>query len=200
MLGNEKDYLATRVSYKLDLRGPEHQRRHRLLHLAGRGLSGCAGPRHPSMRHRARRRCVDPRPAAARLPVPGGVHHLSRRPLPRLRREGRRNRFLQRPRDRGAEAPGRSGRRRRHDLRGDQGRRRQQRRLRKGELHRAERERPGGGRSHGPGDGGDRSGHDLVRRKPRNRHGARRSCRDRRPHAGLPAGDREDAATALSAR
>ena len=43
MLGNEKDYLATRVSYKLDLRGPA-QRRHRLFLLARGGVSGGPGP------------------------------------------------------------------------------------------------------------------------------------------------------------
>ena len=37
MIGNDKDFLATRVSYKLNLRGPERHGADRLLDLAGRG-------------------------------------------------------------------------------------------------------------------------------------------------------------------
>ena len=37
MLGNDKDFLATRVSYKLDLRGPSLDGADRLLDVAGRG-------------------------------------------------------------------------------------------------------------------------------------------------------------------
>ena len=104
MLGNEKDYLATRVSYKLDLRGPEPQHRHGLLLVARGRLSGGPGARHAPMRHGAGGRRLDQRPAEARLPVPGGLHHLARRALPRVRRAGRRDGLLQRPRHRGAEA------------------------------------------------------------------------------------------------
>ena len=35
MTANEKDYLATRVSYKLNLKGPSVSIHHRLLHVLG---------------------------------------------------------------------------------------------------------------------------------------------------------------------
>ena len=44
MMGNEKDYLATRVSYKLDLRGPKHQRPDSLLDVPCSGVSGVPEP------------------------------------------------------------------------------------------------------------------------------------------------------------
>ena len=40
MLGNDKDFLCTRVSYKLNLKGPKHHRTDRVLHFSrGRGDS-----------------------------------------------------------------------------------------------------------------------------------------------------------------
>ena len=48
MLGNEKDYLATRVSYKLEPPRSEHQRRDRVLHVAGGRLSGGPGASRPT--------------------------------------------------------------------------------------------------------------------------------------------------------
>ena len=43
LIGNDKDFLATRVSYKLNLRGPEPHRADRLLDLAGRRPPGLPG-------------------------------------------------------------------------------------------------------------------------------------------------------------
>ena len=58
-----RDYFATRVSYKLDLRGPSAQRADRLLDLAGRRPPGLPEPaRLPVHRWRS--------PAASRLSVP----------------------------------------------------------------------------------------------------------------------------------
>ena len=42
--GNDKDFLATRVSYSLNLRGPERQRADRVLHVAGRRAPGVPEP------------------------------------------------------------------------------------------------------------------------------------------------------------
>ena len=150
MMGNEKDYLATRVSYKLDLRGPEPQRPDGVLDLARRGLPGRAEPAHVPVRHGAGRRGLGDASPEARLPLPGGRDHLPRRPLPGLRRRGRGHGVQQRPRRRGPEAAGRRARRPGHDLRRHQGGRPQQRRLVQGQLHRSERRRPGRGRSPWP--------------------------------------------------
>ena len=55
-IGNDKDFLATRVSYKLNLRGPEPHRADRLLDLAGRGPPRLPEPARRRVRHGARRR------------------------------------------------------------------------------------------------------------------------------------------------
>ena len=120
MLGNEKDYLATRGLVQAQSARAQHQRRHRLFLVPRGGVSGSPGPHHAPMRHGAGRRRVDQRSAEARLSVPGGIHHLTRRPLPRVRRAGGGDGLLQRPWHRGAEAARGRARRGRHDLRGHQ--------------------------------------------------------------------------------
>ena len=147
-IGNDKDFLATRVSYKLNLKGPSVHRADRLLDLAGGGPPRLPEPARRRVRHGARRR----RRRSACPQRPGYLYQeggtTARRPLPRLRRA--------RPRapccgngagvvvlKRLARRPGR----RRHVLRGDPGLGHQQRRRAQGRLHRAERRRPGRGRS-----------------------------------------------------
>ena len=185
MMGNEKDYLATRVSYKLDLRGPalnvQTACSTSLVAVCSRGPE----PAELPVRHGARGRRLGHAAAEARVPPSGGRDHVARRPLPTVRRGRRRHRLQQWRRDRGAEAAERCGRRRRHDLRRDQGRRHEQRRRGEGQLHGAERRRTCRGHRAGPGSCRDRSGDDLLRRGARHRHAARRSDRDRRADAGV---------------
>ena len=56
MLATDKDFLATRVSYKLDLTGPERHRPDRLLDLADRRAPGLPEPAQRRVRHGAGRR------------------------------------------------------------------------------------------------------------------------------------------------
>ena len=44
LIGNDKDFLSTRISYKLNLKGPEHHRSDRLLDLHGRRPPGPPEP------------------------------------------------------------------------------------------------------------------------------------------------------------
>ena len=44
MVSNEKDYVAPRISHKLNLKGPQPVHPHGLLHLPGLGLPGLPGP------------------------------------------------------------------------------------------------------------------------------------------------------------
>ena len=60
MIGNDKDYLTTRVSYKLNLKRAERHRADRLLDLAGRGPPGLPEPAERRVRHGAGRRRDDP--------------------------------------------------------------------------------------------------------------------------------------------
>ena len=87
-LGTKQDYLPTRVSYKLDLEGPERQRADRLLDLARGGPLRLPGTARRGVRRGAGGRRRDRCAAAARLPLGGRAHLLARRALPRLRRAG----------------------------------------------------------------------------------------------------------------
>ena len=132
MIGNDKDFLPTRVSYKLNLRGPSVNVQTACstslvaVHLA------CQSLLDRRVRHGAGRRRVDPVPAAGRLPLPGGRHPLARRPLPRRSTRAR-------PGTVAGSGVGvvvlkrlsRRAGRRRHDPRRDQGLGHQQRRRRR---------------------------------------------------------------------
>ena len=134
MMGNEKDYLATRVSYKLDLKGPSvtvqtacstslvaicQAVQSLLAYQCDMALAGGVSISLPQKQ--------------GYLWQDGGITSRGR-PLPRVRRAGRRHRLQQRPRRRRAEAAGRRGGRRRPRLRGHQGIRDQQRRLGEGRV------------------------------------------------------------------
>ena len=98
MLANDKDYLATRVSYKLDLCGPERHRADCLLDVARRGA-----PRLPGLLagecDMALAGGVSVRvPQIAGYLLPGRDDPLARRTLPRLRRARRRDRRRKRRR------------------------------------------------------------------------------------------------------
>ena len=152
LFGNDKDYLATRVAYKLDLKGPSLHRPDGLLHLAGRRpprLPGAAGPASATSRWRAACRCGSRRRRAIctrRARILSADGHV-----PRLRRRRERHGVRQRRGRPGAEAAdGRRGRRR-HRARGDPGHGDQQRRCREGRLRGAGPGRPGRGHRQGPG-------------------------------------------------
>ena len=89
-IASDKDFLTTRVSYKLDLDGPQPRRADRLLDLAGGGPARL--PRACSTAS-----ATWPSPAASRCASRSGRatstrsrrHPLARRPLPRLRRPRR---------------------------------------------------------------------------------------------------------------
>ena len=85
-LGNEKDFVATRVAHKLDLRGPAIARADRVLLLAGRAAPRGAGPAFRRDRYGAGRRRPRAGAPARRLPVHRWRHSFSRRALPRFRR------------------------------------------------------------------------------------------------------------------
>ncbi len=84
-LGNDKDYLATHVAFKLGLRGPAHGGADRLLDLAGRRGDRLPEPGRGAMRHGACRRRHHRPAAEARLPLHPGQHPVSRRQVPQLR-------------------------------------------------------------------------------------------------------------------
>ncbi len=90
MLGNEKDYVTTRVAHKLGLTGPAVSDPHRLLDVARGDGDGDGQPAQRQLRHRARRRRRDHLPAQQRLSLPGGRDGVARRPHAPLRRGGRR--------------------------------------------------------------------------------------------------------------
>ncbi len=127
---------------------PEGSQRHRpdrLLHLAGGRPRRLPEPAQPRVRHGARRRRLHPPAGGSRATcsTTAAPPRRTATAAPSTPRQGVR----QRPRrgHRGAQAPGRRAARRRSRPRGDQGLRLQQRRLAEGELHGAQRRRPGGG-------------------------------------------------------
>ena len=66
VLGNDKDFLTTRVAYKLNLRGPGHDGADGLLDLARRHRPGLPEPAEFPVRHGHGRRGFDHFPAGAR--------------------------------------------------------------------------------------------------------------------------------------
>ena len=144
------DSLATRVAYKLDLRGRGLRRAVVLLHVAGGRAPRLPEPAQPRERHGAGRRGHDQRVAARGLPVPGGRHPLARRPhaAPSTPRAGAWSSatasacvVLKRLAGRAARRRQRPGGHPRH--------RHQQRRRPQGRLHRAQRRGPGRGHRRG---------------------------------------------------
>ena len=84
---SDKDFLATRVNYKLDLRGPEHERADGLLVVAGRHARRLSEPARAREcdSGAGRRSASDPAAPAGYLCKEGEI--LSpRRPLPAVRR------------------------------------------------------------------------------------------------------------------
>ena len=153
MMGNEKDYLATRVSYKLDLRGPGAQHPNGLLDVAGRGLHGGSEPAHTApMRHGAAGgvSISVPQnrgyllPGRLRSPRPTGIAALSTQRAPARCSATASASWC-------CGACSDALERRRHDLRRHQGCRRSTTTALEGQLHRAERRRPGPGDRDGPG-------------------------------------------------
>ena len=192
MMGNEKDYLATRVSYKLDLRGPGPQHPDRVLDVARRG-------RAPAVQSLLNYQCD--------MALAGGVSITLPQKRGYLYQEGGITSPDGHCRAFDEHAAGtvfsngvgivvlrrleRRARGRRHDLRRDQGRGDQQRRLREGQLHRAERRRPRRRHRDGAGARRDRSRDDLVRRGARDGTPLGDPDRDRGPDPGVPRGRRD---------
>ena len=87
---NDKDFLATRVSYKLGLRGPSLSVQTACSTSLVASPSRLPEPARRRVRRGARRRGGDPPAAGDRLSPSRGIGLLAGRPLPRLRRPGRR--------------------------------------------------------------------------------------------------------------
>ena len=107
-------FLTTRVSYKLDLQGPQLPRPDRVFDVARGRAPGVPGAAQRGVRHGARRRRLDQASAGDRLLLSGRGHPLARRPLPLVRCPGRGHLFGERPRHRRAEAARRCAGGRRH--------------------------------------------------------------------------------------
>ena len=91
MIGNDKDFLTTRVSYKLNLRGPSIAVQTGMFDVTRRDSTGMPEPSEPSMRHRARGRSIHQFSSKYGISVSGGHDLFSRWPLPSFRRERGRN-------------------------------------------------------------------------------------------------------------
>ncbi len=77
LIGNDKDYLATRTAYKLGLVGPSPDGSDRLLHGPRRRGARAAGTSRRPVRHGARRRRQRAHPAALRIPLRPRGHLLA---------------------------------------------------------------------------------------------------------------------------
>ena len=190
MLGNENDYLTTRVLVQAAPARSERQRAVGVFDVAGRDRAGRPGAADVAVRRGAGRRRVGLVSAARRLSVPGGRHRLARRPLPRVRRAGPGHRLQQRRRRRRAAPARRRAGRSSADLRGDSRRGDQQRRLRESEFRRAERRRTGRRDRHGARDRRRAAGQHRLRRSARHGHAAGRSDRSRGVDQGVSRGRR----------
>lgn len=162
--------------------GAERQYPDRVLDIARRDPRGMPGSAELPGGRRARGRVLDQRAEHARLPLQPGQFLLAGRPGARVRRTGGGHGVQQRRRARRAQAPGRCAARRRSDLRGAEGERDQQRRLRQGRLRGAERVRAERGDPRRAARVRDPPRADPVCRDARHGHVARRSDRDRRAH------------------
>src|SRR6202035_5417832 len=195
LVGNAGDSLATRVSYKLNLKGPSytvqsacstslvavHNACQSLLNeecdvaLGGGGVRGGAGGRGVG----------DHEPARALLSQ-RGVGLLAGRPLPSVRRAGAGDPVRRRGGDRGAQAAGGRAGGRRPGAGGDPRLGGEQRRGVEGGIHGAVGGRPGGGDHRGSGGGGGGAGGDLVSRGARYGDAAGRPHRDPGADQGVP--------------
>ena len=189
-INNDKDFLLSRVAYKLDLTGPAvtvatacstslvavHLGRQSLLTgesdlvLAG-GVSVFPAQRRGYLYH------------------DGGVYSPDGHCRP-FSADARRQHRVQRGRHRRAQAAGGRGRGQRHRLRRDPRFRDQQRRRPPHRLHRARRRRPGGGDQQRPRVGRRAAPLGELRRGARHRHQPRRPHRGDGPDRGVPAGHR----------
>jgi acyl transferase domain-containing protein len=113
MVGNEKDFIATRIAHKLDLRGPALSIHTAcstsLVAVAQAFFALRAGQCDVAIAGGA---AINHVPAAAGLPLPRRRHALARRPHAALRRRGARHGLQRRWRVRRPQAPLRRGPRR----------------------------------------------------------------------------------------
>ena len=202
MIGNDKDYLPTRVSYKLNLRGPSVNVQTACstsLVAVAHGLPEPARPASATWRWPAASRSAC---RTDRLSVPRRQHPLARRPLPAVRRRGQRHgrgngvgvvvlkRLSRRARRRRSHpAPSSRARRSTTTARDKVGYTAPERRRARPRSF-ARRRRAAGVEPR----------HDRLRRGPRHRHAARRSDRDRGADARRSAPAPTAAASAPSAR
>ena len=191
-IGNDKDYLTTRVSYELDLKGPSFSVQTACsTSLLAVAVAGDQLLSHQCDMALAGGVCVA-RSAGGGLLLRAGRDLLARRPLPGVRRASGGCRVRQRRRSGGpASAVGRHCRRR-PDLCRGQGMGGQQRRRCQGQLCRAEPGRPSRCHRSRPRARGSQSRDDHLRRGSRNRYAGRRSDRDRRADQGIPTVDRQE--------
>ena len=77
-ISNDKDFLPTRVSYKLNLTGSEHQRSNRLLHIIGSSAPRVPSSHQRRLRYRIGGRRVRVRSAKNWLSLPGRNDFLTR--------------------------------------------------------------------------------------------------------------------------
>ncbi len=200
MFGNEKDYVddARRVQARPE--GPCGQRQHRLLDVAGRRRSGLPVAADLSVRHgRSPAACRSP----SRRSAATSTTKATSDPPTATRARSTRNRpapLQQRRRRRGAQAPGRRRAGRRPDLRGDQGRRAEQRRLATRQLRRAGCRGPVRSDRHGARAGGRRSRNHHLRRSARHGDAARRPDRSGGADQGVPPRHGRQDSSARSAR
>ena len=188
--GNDKDFLATRVSHVLDLKGPSVN--------VQTACSTSLVAVHFACQALLSGECDMALAGGVTIELPHGRGYLFKEGEI-LSPDGHCHAFdhraaghglRQRRRRRRAAPPRRRARRRRPHLGRDQGHRGQQRRRRQGRLPRAERRRPGAGDRRGACGRRRHRRHHRLRRVPRHRHLPRRPDRgggaDRRRSARPP--------------